>query len=127
MWTISEDYELRIRQGPERARVAGVKEKDRKPVDPPPIIQLRIKDASDPAQNYLQSPYYFMCCNLYNAQGDEPASAVPQNALAGTLVSSLHRLKDVDNSDGGFFVFGDLSVKIEGEFRLLFSLFEMLK
>lgn len=30
-------------------------------------------------------------------------------------------------ADGGFFVFGDLSVKIEGEFRLRFSLFEMLK
>jgi len=29
--------------------------------------------------------------------------------------------------DGGFFVFGDLSIKIEGEFRLRFSLFEMLK
>lgn len=89
-----------------------------------------------------------MCCNLYDAHTDGPASVTPQNALAGTLVSSLHRLKDVDNSgqfwrprvtlilgiclrdrltDGGFFVFGDLSVKIEGEFRLLFSLFEMLK
>ncbi|KAI9829453.1 MAG: hypothetical protein M1826_005635 [Phylliscum demangeonii] len=122
----SDDYELRIRQGPERARVAGVKEKDRKPVDPPPIIQLTIKDDSDPSQNYLQSPYYFMCCNLYEARAEGPPVAT-QNALAGTLVSSLHRLKDVDNSDGGFFVFGDLSVKIEGEFRLLFSLFEMLK
>lgn len=29
--------------------------------------------------------------------------------------------------DGGFFVFPDLSVKIEGDFRLRFSLFEMLK
>ncbi len=29
--------------------------------------------------------------------------------------------------DGGFFVFGDLSVKLEGEYRLLFSLFEMRK
>ncbi|KAI9838320.1 MAG: hypothetical protein M1819_005588 [Sarea resinae] len=127
MLTVSEDYELRIRQGPERGRVAGVKEKDRKPVDPPPIIQLTIKDASDPAQNYLQSPYYFMCCNLYDAHQDRPASVAPQTALAGTLVSSLHRLKDIDNSDGGFFVFGDLSVKVEGEFRLRFSLFEMLK
>ena len=27
--------------------------------------------------------------------------------------------------DGGFFVFPDLSVKIEGDFRLRFSLFEM--
>lgn len=122
----SEDYELHIRQGPERARVAGVKEKDRKPVDPPPIIQLKIRDDQDPAQNYLQSPYYFMCTNLYTVN-EKPTAIPPHQALAGTLVSSLHRLKDIDNSDGGFFVFGDLSVKIEGEFRLRFSLFEMLK
>ncbi|KAA6411057.1 MAG: hypothetical protein FRX48_05368 [Lasallia pustulata] len=124
MLSTSEDYSLSIRQGPERARVAGLKEKDRKPVDPPPIIQLRIRDESDPAQNYLQSPYFFMCCNLLDANHERPAQ---QAALAGTLVSSLHRLKDVDNSDGGFFVFGDLSVKVEGEFRLRFSLFEMCK
>lgn len=45
--------------------------------------------------------------------------------LAGTLVSSLHRLKDTDNNDGAFFVFGDLSVKHEGRFRLQFTLYEM--
>ncbi|RPA79223.1 hypothetical protein BJ508DRAFT_142889 [Ascobolus immersus RN42] len=121
----SQDYDLIIRQGPERARVAGVKEKDRKPVDPPPIIQLRIRDDSDPAQNYLQSPYYFMCTTLVSANESSPP--LPQQALAGTLVSSLHRLKDIDNTDGGFFVFGDLSVKVEGEYCLRFSLFEMLK
>lgn len=27
--------------------------------------------------------------------------------------------------DGGFFVFGDLSVKLEGQFRLKFSMFEI--
>ena len=30
-------------------------------------------------------------------------------------------------ADGGFFVFGDLSVKLEGEYRLKFSLFEMFR
>ena len=108
-------------------------------------VRPRRMRADRPPRNYLQSPYYFMCCNLYDARGDRPASSAPQTALAGTLVSSLHRLKDIDNSgefdpvaqvkttsrltpsDGGFFVFGDLSVKIEGEFRLRFSLFEMLK
>lgn len=123
----SDDYNLIIRQGPERAKVAGPKEKDRKPIDPPPIIQLQIRDLSDPAQNYLQSPYYFMCCNLCDSNLDHPTSLAPPSTLAGTLVSSLHRLKDVDNTDGGFFVFGDVSVKIEGEYRLRFSLFEMLK
>ena len=60
-------------------------------------------------RNYLQSPYFFMCCNLCDAdlnrsgqlaaalQGDESETSA-QSALAGTLVSSLHRLKDIDNS-----------------------------
>jgi hypothetical protein len=54
-------------------------------------------------RNYLQSPYYFMCCNLYDVRGEKPASASTQAALAGTLVSSLHRLKDIDNSGGSLF------------------------
>jgi hypothetical protein len=28
------------------------------------------------------------------------------------------------NLDGGFFVFGDLSIKVEGEYRLEFTLYE---
>lgn len=90
-----------------------------------------------------------MCCSLYDATEDRPAPIPPSTALAGTLVSSLHRLKDIDNNgmltvfpasvspgksvrlthkaDGGFFVFGDLSVKVEGEYRLKFNLFEMRK
>ncbi|GFG02799.1 hypothetical protein IFM5058_01115 [Aspergillus udagawae] len=124
----SSDFELIVRQQPNRARVAGGKEKERKPVDPPPIVQLRVREeGSYLAQHYLQSPYYFMCCSLYDANEDQPVPVPPATALAGTLVSSLHRLKDVDNNDGGFFVFGDLSVKIEGEFRLKFTLFEMRK
>ena len=54
------------------------------------------------ARNYLQSPYYFMCCNLWDATEDRPAlPASPtdtSSVLAGTVVSSLHRLKDSDNS-----------------------------
>ncbi|EED24380.1 developmental regulator VosA [Talaromyces stipitatus ATCC 10500] len=125
----SPDFELIVRQQPEQARVAGGKEKERKPVDPPPVIQLKVSpENSYLAQHYLQSPYYFMCCSLYHATEDHPVhSSQPSTALAGTLVSSLHRLKDTDNTDGGFFVFGDLSIKVEGEFRLQFSLFEMQK
>lgn len=60
-------------------------------------------------RNYLQSPYFFMCCNLCDANLDRPGQlaaaqqgddldTASQAALAGTLVSSLHRLKDIDNS-----------------------------
>ncbi|KAI8814590.1 velvet factor [Cladochytrium replicatum] len=35
-------YELIVRQQPSRARMIGFGEKDRRPIDPPPIVQLRI-------------------------------------------------------------------------------------
>jgi len=67
-----------------------------------------------------------MSCSLVSATDGGGLPAGPLGtALAGTLVSSLHRLKDADNSDGAFFVFGDLSIKIEGDFRLQFNLYEM--
>lgn len=119
---------------------------DRKPIDPPPIIELQIINNRDPGRSFLQStflggtnifsggitiwrevkltlwipgPYFFMSVNLLKGGDSQQGSGSTTNvntSLAGTLVSSLHRLKDVDtqNQDGGFFVFADLSVKIEG-------------
>ncbi len=67
-----------------------------------------------------------MSCSLI--KGDEASAKDPlPSHLIGTVVSSLHRLKDTDNQDGGFFVFGDLSCKVEGKFRLLFTLYQMQK
>ncbi|KAF9579694.1 hypothetical protein BGW38_003944, partial [Lunasporangiospora selenospora] len=120
---------LSIRQQPERAKMCGTKERDRRPIDPPPIVQIKLSDPSaDKHKDYLQSPYLFMCCNLVTVKDPSGDIVAPAHrALAGTVVSSLHRLKDVDNSDGGFFVFGDMSVRIEGRFRLRFTLFELVE
>ncbi len=82
-----------------------------------PKIQLsKFSRAIDPAdvtpdthRNYLQSPYFFMVVNLQDADLGRPGQlaaahqgealdTATQSALAGTLVSSLHRLKDVDNT-----------------------------
>ncbi|KAG0041928.1 hypothetical protein BGZ83_001148 [Gryganskiella cystojenkinii] len=125
----SSKYVLTIRQQPQRAKVCGLKERDRRPIDPPPIVQIKLADpASDRNKDYLQSPYLFMCCNLVHADDPNGEIVAPAHrALAGTVVSSLNRLKDVDNSDGGFFVFGDMSVRIEGHFRLRFTLFELIE
>jgi hypothetical protein len=49
---------------------------------------------------------------------------LPSNHLTGSLASSIHRLRDTVGVEGGFFVFGDLSVKLEGRFRLRFTLYE---
>ncbi|KAF9142486.1 hypothetical protein BG015_000832 [Linnemannia schmuckeri] len=125
----SSKYVLTIRQQPQRAKVCGNKERDRRSIDPPPIVQIKLADAStDKNKDYLQSPYLFMCCNLVHADDPNGEIVAPAHrALAGTVVSSLNRLKDVDNSDGGFFVFGDISVRIEGRFCLRFTLFELIE
>lgn len=52
---------------------------------------------TDRTRHYLQNPYYFMCCSLHDAIEDEPVPAQSSTPLAGTLVSSLHRLKDLNN------------------------------
>jgi hypothetical protein len=138
------DYKLEVRQQPVYARVAIGKEKgtcprghsnrrgcsptdkDRKPIDPPPIVQLKVSAKKDPMQNFLQNPYLIMSCQLIKANDDDKDTSGPvSNALLGTIVSSLYSLKDTDNSVGGFFVFGDLSVKCEGTYRLEFTLFEL--
>ncbi|KAF9344977.1 hypothetical protein BGX26_003681 [Mortierella sp. AD094] len=122
-------YVLSIRQQPVRAKVCGAKERDRRPIDPPPIVQIKLADpSSDKNKDYLQSPYLFMCCNLVHDNDPSGEIVAPAHrALAGTVVSSLNRLKDVDNSDGGFFVFGDMSARIEGRFRLRFTLLELIE
>lgn len=121
----SDICEIVIRQQPVAARVAVGKEKDRKPVDPPPIVQLQVDRRIDPNQNFLQSPYYFMTCSLIGTEGGLTPPPNIGASLAGTVVSSLHRLKDAENVDGAFFIFGDLSVKVEGKFRLQFNLYEI--
>ena len=88
-------------------------------------MQLCVRSNNDQAQNYLQNPYLFMCADLFDAQQDVSVPLAASECLAGTIVSSLYRLKDIDNTDGGFFIFGDISIKIEGFFRLKFNLFEI--
>lgn len=67
-----------------------------------------------------------MTSSLVPENYDEQAKGpeLPSNYLVGSLASSVHRLRDTDNVDGGFFVFGDLSVKQEGRYRLRFTLYE---
>ncbi|KAI8880126.1 hypothetical protein K501DRAFT_225376 [Backusella circina FSU 941] len=126
------DYQLNLRQQPKQSRMCGVGEKaDRRPIDPPPIVQLKVFDNSLPPndKNYLQNPYYFMYASLMAADLDEELHLLRDGktrSTTGSVVSSLYHLKDIDNTDAGFFVFPDLSVRMEGSYRLKLSLFEII-
>ncbi|KAL5115878.1 hypothetical protein ACEQ8H_006194 [Pleosporales sp. CAS-2024a] len=117
---------LIVRQQPTEALVSlAGKEKARKPIDPPPIIELKVNNPQDPHQQWLQCPYFFVAVHLLEGGTTKRGEDGASGPLIGTLVSSLHRLKDNDNKDGGFFIFADISSIAQGTFRLRFNLFEM--
>ncbi|KZT01840.1 uncharacterized protein LAESUDRAFT_739035 [Laetiporus sulphureus 93-53] len=146
----SREYELTVRQEPKQARMCGVGGKaDRRPIDPPPIVQLRVIDpsqrrhsndsradspdvaASLASQSFLQNPYYFMFATLAKPDEDVELHWLKDGktrCTTGSVVSSLYHLKDTEagGADAGFFVFPDLSVRTEGSYRLKLSLFEVV-
>ncbi|KAF2763970.1 hypothetical protein EJ03DRAFT_356180 [Teratosphaeria nubilosa] len=119
----STNVRLYVRQQPQQGLVTlDTKEKGRKPVDPPPIIEMHVNRSADPTENWLVSPYFFVIAVLL--EGEHGDNIVSGKELIGTSSSSLHKLKDINNHDGGFFIFGDLSIKRTGVHRLRFNLFD---
>jgi hypothetical protein len=54
-----------MRQDPLEGLVAiQGKEKQRRPLDPPPIVEMVVNNTADPQRNFLQNPYYFMTAEL---------------------------------------------------------------
>ncbi|KAI8338048.1 velvet factor [Chlamydoabsidia padenii] len=125
---VSRDYDLVIRQQPDRAKMSVINERDRRPIEPPPILQMKwLHCSNEETKKCLQSPFYYLVANLVDAENNDQLLLPAHDYLSGTTVSSLHRLRDIDNQDGGFYVFGDLSVKKNGIFKLQFSLFEIVE
>ncbi|KAI0875779.1 velvet factor-domain-containing protein [Hypoxylon argillaceum] len=141
-----EKYTLSFMQQPLHAKAANGKDKDRRPVDPPPILKLEVATDQDPDGVYKQSewpqsvslknatdsnlalgPYLIVVAYLEFGGGQDhsPEAMPPANLMSGTMVSSLHRLKDPGDQEGAFFVFGDLTVRREGTYCLRFDLLQM--
>lgn len=105
---------------------------DRRPVDPPPIVELRIFEGPN-GENDITFSYnanFFLFATLDNArhlaQGRVPPPSQPAfPVLTGTPVAGMAYLDRP--SPAGYFIFPDLSVRHEGKYRLSFSLYEELK
>ncbi|ORY94439.1 velvet factor-domain-containing protein [Syncephalastrum racemosum] len=108
---------------------------DRRPIDPPPIVQLKLSDCEDENSmiNRLHSlsPHLFLAAILVPADDPStPEDALPQidfhsRMTIGRTVSSLYLLRDLDDAEGAFFVFSDISVRADGLYRMRMCLFEI--
>lgn len=99
------------------------------------------------SQSYLHDPYFFLYATLATTDGQDLHFMNGTRTTAGSVVQSLHKLKDIDDKgmcvippktkehalliivyqDGGFFIFADISVRHEGFFKLKFTLFKIIE
>ncbi|KAM3498390.1 hypothetical protein MY10362_008290 [Beauveria mimosiformis] len=123
-------FSLEVRQQPRAARACGFGDRDRRVIDPPPIVQLRIDGpglSEEERRAYLRYPNYVMNCSIWDESGTRDASYMPdeynhQRRLMGSLVGTPFVGDDDRNQEGCFFCFSDLSCRTPGAFRLKFTL-----
>jgi hypothetical protein len=106
---------------------------DRRPVDPPPVVELRIFDGpiehgKDITFNYNANLFLFASLEharpIAQMRGQASASNTPP-VLTGFPVAGMAYLDRPQ--EAGYFLFPDLSVRHEGRYRLKFNLFEQTK
>ncbi|KIW46061.1 hypothetical protein, variant [Exophiala oligosperma] len=123
-------YALEVAQQPEKARAcgSGVKStQDRRPVDPPPVIQLRVFNGTTDITSVYDATF-MLYASLEVAR---PIAAGKMHTppsipvLSGVAVASAAYLEKP--TPAAYFIFPDLSVRHEGWYRLKFSLFEGIK
>jgi hypothetical protein len=107
---------------------------DRRPVDPPPVVELRIYSVNGGEEEDITFSYsanFFLFATLEVArpmahgrvQQATAAQQVP--VLTGMPVSGMAYLDRP--SEAGYFIFPDLSVRHEGMYRLSFNLYEEMR
>ncbi|KJZ78919.1 hypothetical protein HIM_01692 [Hirsutella minnesotensis 3608] len=123
-------FRLNLRQQPKAARACGFGDRDRRVIDPPPIVQLIIESSNmteEEISSYLRYESYVMNCSICDESGTRDASLMPeeyqhQRRLMGSLVGTPFVGQDENGEEGCFFCFGDLSCRTPGAFRLKFTL-----
>ena len=136
-------YQLSVRQQPIAARACGMGERDRRVVDPPPIVQLSLKDFNPSSASdidALRTTWNVVHCALLDRQGMDVTQVPEPNdperltrRLMGIIVASPFVGTDpdvpasaVENARlGCFFIFPDLSCRQSGLYRLRFTLMQL--
>ncbi|KAL0080504.1 hypothetical protein F4703DRAFT_1869020 [Phycomyces blakesleeanus] len=141
------NFELVVVQQPLRARMCGFGDKDRRPISPPPILQLsiRTKDGQEINPENVNVSFFVVLCDSWLEDGKTEANLVYHSLavsqidnltgeisqtvkirnMVGSSVASATKLYDAQGNLGIYFVFHDISFRSEGRFRLGFSFIDI--
>ncbi|ORZ06893.1 velvet factor, partial [Absidia repens] len=117
-------YQLVIREQPQQCRMSGFGEKDRRPIDPAPIVQLHIFDDNKPID--LEEQQYPLCIlhvSLWSEDKSHQLDTPPcLRSMTGTLTGSPYVLRDQHEQLGIYFSFPDIGVRVAKTYCLRFDL-----
>ncbi|KAB8336920.1 hypothetical protein FH972_021225 [Carpinus fangiana] len=85
-------YSLRVEQQPDRARMCGFGDKDRRPITPPPCIKLVVTDVNTGRQlsmTEIESQHFVMNVDLWNADGTHEANLVKSSNSSPSMSISM--------------------------------------
>ena len=127
------EHTIIARQQPTTARACGFGERDRRAIDPPPILELRNTGKGTSSLMSDNNSMFAMHCTIVDPSSlrDQtrvrPVCVEMQSTLrlAGTLVASPYQAIDEHGDAGTFFVFPDLSCRTPGRYRLCFRLLQI--
>jgi hypothetical protein len=126
--------------------MCGFGEKDRRPIDPPPIVEL-IENNGPVSPTQKQT--LVLQCTLWNEEGTEhrniirtttgataglgsaeelPVQPEEKHArvMMGNIFANAVPLDDEHGKRGFFYIFPDLSIRVEGRYRLKFDLLRVV-
>ncbi|KAH8815464.1 velvet factor-domain-containing protein [Xylogone sp. PMI_703] len=85
-------FELNVVQQPRRARMCGFGDKDRRPITPPPCVQLIITDVATGKQvdvNEIEHGMYVLNVDLWSADGTREVNLVRHSATSPSISSTV--------------------------------------
>ncbi|RDW68538.1 hypothetical protein BP5796_09195 [Coleophoma crateriformis] len=85
-------YELRVEQQPQRARMCGFGDKDRRPITPPPCVRLVITDATTGLEidmNLIDHSMYVLNVDLWDEHGQRELNLVRHSSTSPSIGASI--------------------------------------
>ncbi|KAH6660025.1 velvet factor-domain-containing protein [Truncatella angustata] len=99
-------YKLVCEQQPQRARMCGFGDKDRRPITPPPCIRLvvmNIKTGQEVGMNEIEHQMYILHVDLWNAEGTKEVNLVKHSQNSPSISSTTcASFREIENGVGQF-------------------------
>ncbi|KAI8913333.1 velvet factor [Gorgonomyces haynaldii] len=128
-------FRLRMVQQPVLARMCLFTDNERRPIDPCPVVELYLDGDNGTTLSDIKTHYPFLLCRATLVSHDGATTrqyittknddeVMEQNLIGSHIVASFN-LKSTEGVEVLYFIFGDLSVRLEGSYRLKFELMDV--